>query len=172
MNPLAPPAPDPGPLTFDVSEADFQQSVLQRSMDVPVLLDCWAPWCGPCRGLTPVLEKLAQAYEGQFVLAKLNIDEAPQIAAALQARSIPLVVLFSGGRPVDQFAGALPEAQVRAFLDRHLAPPLAPAEALRQEAAEAEDAALAEQILHEALAHDAGNVAVKHDLAARLLDRG
>jgi putative thioredoxin len=172
MNPLAPPAQDPGPLSFDVSEADFQHSVLQRSLDVPVLLDCWAPWCGPCRGLTPVLEKLAQAYAGQFVLAKLNIDEAPQIAAALQARSIPLVVLFVGGRPVDQFAGALPEGQVRAFLDRHLSAPLAPAEALRQEAAEAADPALAEQILHEALEHDAGNVAVKLDLAARMLDRG
>jgi putative thioredoxin len=91
-----------------------------------VLLDCWAPWCAPCRGLTPVLEKLAKSYGGQFVLAKLNTDEAPQISAALQMRSIPLVVLFIGGQPVDQFTGALPEAQVRAFLDRHLKAPVAP----------------------------------------------
>ena len=107
-------------LVLDVTEADFEATVLERSLDVPVLLDCWAPWCGPCRSLTPVLEKLAQAYGGQFVLAKLNTDEAPQISAALRIRSIPLVVLFIGGRPVDQFTGALPEGQIRAFLDKHL----------------------------------------------------
>jgi putative thioredoxin len=170
MNQLAP-APDPGPLTFDVSEADFQQTVLQRSLEVPVLLDCWAPWCAPCRGLAPVLEKLAKSYAGQFVLAKLNTDEAPQISAALQMRSIPLVVLFIGGQPVDQFTGALPEAQVRAFLDRHLKEPVAPAEALRLEAAEAE-ADLAEELLHEALSYEPDSVAVKLDLAKRVLDRG
>jgi putative thioredoxin len=106
--------------SVDVSEADFEHSVLERSMQVPVLLDCWAPWCGPCRSLGPVLEKLAKAYAGQFVLAKLNTDEAPQISAALQIRSIPLVVLFIGGQVVDQFTGALPEGQIRAFLDKHI----------------------------------------------------
>lgn len=113
---------NPPLLSYDVSEADFEQTVLDRSLDVPVLLDCWAPWCGPCRSLKPLLEKLVQAYGGRFELAKLNTDEAPQIAAALQIRSIPLVVLFVGGRPVDQFMGALPEGQVRAFLDKHLPP--------------------------------------------------
>ena len=97
----------PQAFSFDVTEADFEAAVLERSMQVPVLLDCWAPWCGPCRSLGPVLEKLAQAYGGQFLLAKLNTDEAPQISAALQIRSIPLVVLFFGGRPVDQFTGCL-----------------------------------------------------------------
>jgi putative thioredoxin len=82
-----------------------------------------------------VLEKLAQAYGGQFLLAKLNTDEAPQISAALQIRSIPLVVLFFGGRPVDQFTGALPEGQIRAFLDKHLKPPVSPVDQLREEAA-------------------------------------
>jgi putative thioredoxin len=112
-------APPPD-LSFDVSDADFEHTVLERSMQVPVLLDCWAPWCGPCRSLGPVLEKLVKSYGGSFVLAKLNTDEAPQISAALQMRSIPLVVLFIGGRPVDQFVGALPEGQIRTFLDKHI----------------------------------------------------
>jgi putative thioredoxin len=106
--------------SFDVTEADFEQQVLERSLQVPVLLDCWAPWCGPCRSLGPVLEKLVKAYAGQFVLAKLDTDKAPQISAALQIRSIPLVALFIGGQVVDQFTGALPEGQIRAFLDKHI----------------------------------------------------
>jgi putative thioredoxin len=110
-------------LSFAVSDADFETAVLDRSVDVPVLLDCWAPWCGPCRSLTPVLDKLVQAYAGRFVLAKLNTDESPQVSAAMGIRSIPQVTLFVGGRPVDQFMGALPESQIRAFLDRHLPPP-------------------------------------------------
>ena len=114
--------PEQAPLSFDVTEADFQDQVLELSMQVPVLLDCWAPWCGPCKQLGPVLEKLVKAYGGRFVLAKINTDEAPQVSAALRLRSIPLVVLFVGGRPVDQFLGALPEGKVREFLDKHLPP--------------------------------------------------
>ena len=105
-------------LSFDVTEADFEHSVLERSLQVPVLLDCWAPWCGPCRALGPLLEKLARDYGGQFVLAKLDTDKAPQISAALRIRSIPLVVLFIGGQVVDQFTGALPEGQIRAEFRR------------------------------------------------------
>jgi putative thioredoxin len=165
------PTADPA-LSFDVTEADFRQTVLERSLDVPVLVDCWAPWCGPCRNLKPVLEKLAQEYAGAFVLAKLNTDEAPQISAALQIRSIPLVVLFVGGRPVDQFMGALPEGQVRAFLDKHLGPQVSEAEALRTEAAEAADPQEAEMLLREALKLEPANAAVLFDLAARWIDRG
>ncbi len=165
-------APSPASeLSFDVSEADFRQTVLERSLEVPVLLDCWAPWCGPCRSLTPLLEKLTQAYGGAFVLAKLNTDEAPQISAALQIRSIPLVVLFIGGKPVDQFMGALPEGQVRAFLDKHIGEQISEAEALRREAAEAPDAATAEAMLREALSYEPGHAEVALDLAARLIDR-
>ena len=166
----APEAPAPV-LSFDVTEADFETAVLERSLDVPVLLDCWAPWCGPCRSLGPVLEKLVQAYGGRFLLAKLNTDEAPQISAALQIRSIPLVVLFSGGRPVDQFVGALPESKVREFLDRHIKPQVSPAEQLRADAAATADAASAETLLKNALALEPGHAGATLDLAERLLDR-
>lgn len=177
----APAAPQPSQvqpqalLAFDVTEADFQATVLERSLEVPVLLDCWAPWCGPCRSLTPVLEKLAQAYGGQFVLAKLNTDAAPQISAALRIRSIPLVVLFIGGRPVDQFTGALPEGQIRAFLDKHLQPPPSPVDELRTAARAAVEAGQEDEaieLLAQALDSEPGHVDVTIDLAERLIARG
>lgn len=163
--------PDAG-LSFDVTEADFRKTVLERSLEVPVLVDCWAPWCAPCRNLKPVLEKLVREYGGSFLLAKLNTDEAPQISAALQMRSIPLVVLFIGGKPVDQFLGALPESQVRAFLDKHIGEQVSEAEALRQDAATEPDASVAEAMLKDALSLEPGNVEVALDLAARVIDRG
>jgi putative thioredoxin len=168
--PPAQPAAAPA-LSFDVTEADFEKAVLERSLQMPVLLDCWAPWCGPCRSLGPVLEKLVQAYGGRFALAKLNTDEAPQISAALQIRSIPLVVLFVGGRPVDQFVGALPEGKIREFLDRHLQPQASPAEQLRADAAAAPDADTAETLLKNALALEPGHPGATLDLAERLLER-
>jgi putative thioredoxin len=171
-DPNLPAAPAPQDLSFDVTEADFRQTVLERSLEVPVLLDCWAPWCGPCRNLKPLLEKLVQAYGGRFVLAKLNTDEAPQISAALQIRSIPLVVLFVGGRPVDQFMGAQPEGQIRQFLDKHLGPQVSEAEQIRLEAAEAPDAETAEALLREALSYEPDNAAVLLDLAERVVARG
>ena len=169
-DPNLPAAPAPQDLSFDVTEADFRQTVLERSLEVPVLLDCWAPWCGPCRNLKPLLEKLVQAYGGRFVLAKLNTDEAPQISAALQIRSIPLVVLFVGGRPVDQFMGALPESQIRAFLDKHLGEDADPVAALREEA-RAADPQTAEAMLREGLAHVPGDPGLAGDLAELLIAR-
>jgi putative thioredoxin len=162
-------APAPA-LSYDVTEADFRQTVLERSLEVPVLLDCWAPWCGPCRSLKPMLEKLVQEYGGRFELAKINTDEAQQISAALQIRSIPLVVLFVGGRPVDQFMGALPESQIRAFLDKHLGPQVDPVTALREDAAQA-DAQTAEAMLREGLMHVPGHPDLTADLAERLIAR-
>lgn len=158
------------PLVYDVTEADFQAQVLERSLQVPVLLDCWAPWCGPCRSLGPLLERITQAYGGAFELAKINTDEAPNLSAALRIKSIPLVVLFIGGRPVDQFTGALPEGQIRAFLDKHLQPPADPMEEIRAEAAQAtpEDA---EAMLSEALQMAPGHAEATVDLAERWLAR-
>jgi putative thioredoxin len=173
--------PDPSDLSYDVTEADFEAAVLEPSMQVPVLLDCWAPWCGPCRSLGPVLEKLVQAYGGRFLLAKLNTDEAPQISAALQIRSIPLVVLFIGGRPVDQFTGALPEGQIRAFLDKHLPAGVAggaegaegaegvSVDALRAQAAEAPDHETALGLLSQALALEPEHPEANLDMAEHLI---
>jgi putative thioredoxin len=157
-------------LSYDVTEADFRQTVLERSLEVPVLLDCWAPWCAPCRSLKPMLEKLVQEYGGRFELAKLNTDEAPQISAALQIRSIPLVVLFVGGRPVDQFNGALPESQIRAFLDKHLGEQVDPVTALREDA-KAADPQTAEAMLREGLQHVPGDMGLSGDLAELLIAR-
>lgn len=175
MNPQATPEI---PLSFDVTEADFEAQVLETSMQVPVLLDCWAPWCGPCRSLGSVLEKVVQAYGGRFLLAKLNTDEAPQISAALRIRSIPFVVLFVGGRPVDQFMGALPEGQVRAFLDKHL-PQSGPGaaagpsvDALREQAAQAPDPEAALDLLSQALALEPEHPEANLDMAERLIQLG
>ena len=169
---------DPADLSYDVTEADFEATVLEPSMQVPVLLDCWAPWCGPCRSLGPILEKLVQAYGGRFLLAKLNTDEAPQISAALRIRSIPLVVLFVGGRPVDQFTGALPEGQIRAFLDKHL-PAAEPGaadgptvDALREQAAQAPDAETALDLLSQALSIEPEHPEANLDMAERLIQLG
>lgn len=156
--------------SFDVSDADFQHLVLERSKQTPVLLDIWAPWCAPCRSLKPVLEKLAGEYDGRFALAKLNSDDNPQVAAALRVRSIPQVVLFVDGRAVDQFMGALPESQVRAFLDRHLKVE-SPAEQLRLQAAQV-DGDARETLLRQALALEPGHGGTTLDLARHLLDSG
>ena len=108
------------PHVIDVTAANFEQEVLARSSQVPVLVDFWASWCGPCMTLGPILEKLADELDGRFVLAKIDTEREQELAAAFQIQSIPTVLLIVGGRPADGFMGALPEAQVRAFLEPHL----------------------------------------------------
>jgi putative thioredoxin len=154
----------------DVSEADFERDVIERSKTVPVVVDFWAPWCGPCRALGPVLERLAEERRGQFVLAKVNTDECQDLAAAFRIESIPAVKAFRNGQVVLEFEGALPEPALREFLDR-----IAPSEAERQiqqardlEAAHpAEAEALYRRVLQAERPPDAARVGLARLLIAR-----
>lgn len=115
-------AADPNalPVVVDVSDATFEKEVMGLSMQVPVVLDLWATWCGPCKALSPILERLAQEFAGRWVLAKVDVDANPAIAQAFQVQSIPSVFAVVGGRPLPLFQGALPEPQIRAYLDELL----------------------------------------------------
>jgi putative thioredoxin len=165
---------------IDVTIQNFESELIAASMQQPVLLDIWAPWCGPCKVLGPLLEKLEVAYAGRFKLAKLNSDEQPEISGQLSqafgVRSIPFCVLFDQGQPVDGFVGALAESQIRAFLDKHVPTTdelEAEAEIGEAEALIAEgdaDAALAK--LQQAVAIDPANDDARADYIKLLLERG
>ena len=109
-------------LVKDTTTANFRQDVLAESMQQPVLVDFWAPWCEPCKQLTPILEKAVRAAGGKVKLVKMNIDEHPQIAGQLGVQSIPAVFAFQRGQPVDGFMGALPESQIKSFIERLVGP--------------------------------------------------
>jgi putative thioredoxin len=164
----------------DISIQNFETDLIAASMQQPVLLDIWAPWCGPCKALGPVLEKLEVAYAGRFKLAKLNSDEQPEISGQLSqmfgVRSIPFCVMFKDGQPVDGFVGALPEGEVRKFLDKHVpSPEELAAEEDVEEAAEllAEgDTAHALEKLQEAVAVNPGNDGARYDYLRALLAAG
>lgn len=114
------PAGAPGGVIKDVTTATFAKDVLEASRAVPVIVDFWAPWCGPCKQLTPIIEKVVQSYGGKVRLAKINIDEHPGLASQMRVQSVPTVYAFRDGRPLDGFMGAQPEKAVRAFVDRLL----------------------------------------------------
>jgi putative thioredoxin len=155
---------------LDVGLADFAQQVLEESKRRPVVVDFWAPWCGPCKSLKPILEKLAAEYGGKFLLAKINSDENQELAARYGVRGIPSVKAFVDGQPVDEFSGALPEPEVRAFLDR-LVPSVA--DELRQQAADARiggDLSAALKLLAEASKLDPAHLGVRLDAAEIMLD--
>ena len=115
---------------MDVTVANFEEEVIAASMTTPVLIDFWAPWCGPCKSLGPILEKVEVAYEGRFKLVKIDSDQEQQLGAAFGIRSIPTCILMVGGKPVDGFQGALTEGKVKEFLDKHLPPAEEPQEEL------------------------------------------
>lgn len=107
-------------MAIDVTDATFQTDVIERSASVPVVVDLWAPWCGPCKTLGPIIEKVVDETNGQVVLAKVNVDENPQISAAFQVQSIPAVYVIANGQVVDGFMGAQPEPVIREFVSRLL----------------------------------------------------
>jgi len=164
----------------NITHKNLEADLVHASLEQPVLLDIWAPWCGPCKTLGPILEKLEVAYAGRFKLVKLNADEEPEIAQQLSqmfgVRSIPFCVLFKGGQPVDGFVGALPEPEVRKFLDKHVQS--------AEEQASDEDHLAAEEALAEgdtdaaldrlqaALATNPANDTARYDYIRALLKAG
>ncbi|MBD9435449.1 thioredoxin [Pseudoxanthomonas sp. PXM03] len=158
------------PHVFDATTETFEADVLRKSLEVPVLVDFWATWCGPCKTLGPILEKLAGEYNGAFLLAKVDVDKEQQIAAAFQIRSVPTVFLVKDGQLVDGFPGALPEGQLREFLASHGVLPAEAADAPVVDAPLDPQAQVA--ALREAVAADPDKDELKLDLVLALLKTG
>jgi len=157
---------------IEVFEENFEQEVIERSRKLPVVVDFWAPWCGPCRTLGPLLERLAGEFAGQFVLAKINVDENPLLAQAFRVQSIPYVVALRDGRVVAQFVGAQPEAAVREFLAALLPSDAERLAARGQARLAAGQKAQAESLFRQALEKDPRCGSALVGLARLLLERG
>ncbi|MEE8444237.1 MAG: thioredoxin [Alphaproteobacteria bacterium] len=171
---------DNGPLVSDATDATFAAEVIEASATTPIIVDFWAPWCGPCKQLTPTLEKLVGAARGKIRLVKVNIDENPAIAQQLRIQSIPAVFGFAGGQPVDSFMGAQTESQVKSFIDRIIAAgakvngpsPVDEALAQAKQALGSGDADTAGAIYQQILQHDPAEARALAGVAQCLLKVG
>ena len=178
------------PHVFDATAANFESDVLQGSLQAPVLVDFWATWCGPCKTLGPILEKLAAEYNGAFRLAKVDVDVEQQLAGAFQIRSVPTVILVKDGQPVDGFPGALPEGQLRQFLSQHgiepaplveeeagpevvsEAPPAPEVLEMREQFARQAGDAPPVEVLQASIDHDPADLRARHLLGVQLMAAG
>jgi putative thioredoxin len=158
--------------TMDVNQADFEEQVVQASFKQPVVIDFWAPWCGPCKVLKPLLEKLADEYGGKFKLAKVNSDENQELSAKYAVRSIPSVKAMVNGQIVDEFAGALPEGEVRKWLDKIIPSHSEELRMAAQQLLTSGDVPGALKKLAEATALDPKNEWVRVDAAEIMLSQG
>ena len=169
----------PADLIKETSTETFMQDVVEASQDTPVIVDFWAPWCGPCKQLGPMLEKIVTEARGAVRMVKLNIDENPEIAQQMRVQSIPAVFAFAGGRPVDGFSGAIPESQIRTFVDKLVTTagtrqesPVEAALVQAQERLAAGDHAAAGTLFRQILEHEPDNLPSSAGLARCLIVEG